>query len=146
MIDRYTLSKMGDIWSEKHKMEIMLKIEVLACEALCKLGQIPKQAIEKIIKQFPDAHFFVSSDDIEWAKENITGNFPVTFISHPEIIDYEELVLQSLCKHNIIANSTFSWWGAWLNQNPDKIIIAPKKWFLNENTENNLIPTTWIQI
>ena len=50
MIERYTLSKMGDIWSEKHKMEIMLKIEVLACEALCKLGQIPKQAMEKIKK------------------------------------------------------------------------------------------------
>ena len=50
MIERYTLSKMGDIWSEKHKMEIMLKIEVLACEAMCKLGQIPKPAMEKIKK------------------------------------------------------------------------------------------------
>ena len=50
MIDRYTLSKMGEIWSEKHKMEIMLKIEVLACEALCKLGAIPKPAMEKIKK------------------------------------------------------------------------------------------------
>ena len=50
MIDRYTLSKMGNVWSEKHKMEIMLKIEVLACEALCKLGQIPKPALEKIKK------------------------------------------------------------------------------------------------
>ena len=50
MIERYTLSKMGDIWSEKHKMEIMLKIEVLACEAMCKLGQIPKPALEKIKK------------------------------------------------------------------------------------------------
>ena len=50
MIDRYTLSKMGNIWTEKHKMEIMLKIEVLACEAMCKLGQIPKKSLEKIKK------------------------------------------------------------------------------------------------
>ncbi|MCK4881490.1 MAG: adenylosuccinate lyase, partial [Candidatus Omnitrophica bacterium] len=50
MIDRYTLSKMGNIWSEKHKMEIMLKIEVLACEAMCKLGAIPKNSMEKIKK------------------------------------------------------------------------------------------------
>lgn len=50
MIDRYTLSKMGNIWSEKHKMEIMLKIEVLACEAMCKLGLVPKKALEKIKK------------------------------------------------------------------------------------------------
>ena len=50
MLDRYTLSKMGNIWSEKHKMDIMLKIEVLACEAMCKLGQIPKKSLEKIKK------------------------------------------------------------------------------------------------
>src|SRR3989338_448904 len=50
MIDRYTLSKMGTIWSEKHKMEIMLKIEVLTCEAYCKIGVIPKKAMEKIRK------------------------------------------------------------------------------------------------
>ena len=52
MIDRYTLSKMGNIWSEKHKMEIMLKIEILACEAMCKLGAIPKKSMEKIKKKF----------------------------------------------------------------------------------------------
>jgi adenylosuccinate lyase len=50
MIERYTLSKMGNVWSEKRKMEIMLKIEVLACEALCKLGHIPKKSLEKIKK------------------------------------------------------------------------------------------------
>ena len=54
MIDRYTLSKMGNIWSEKHKMEIMLKIEVLACEAMSKLGLVPKKALEKIKKKLPD--------------------------------------------------------------------------------------------
>jgi len=50
MIDRYTLSKMGNIWSEKHKMDIMLKVEILACEAMCKQGNIPKKSMEKIKK------------------------------------------------------------------------------------------------
>ncbi|MBI5149697.1 MAG: adenylosuccinate lyase [Candidatus Omnitrophica bacterium] len=76
MIDRYTLSKMGNIWSEKHKMEIMLKIEVLACEAMCKLGSIPKKAMEKIRKS---AQF-----DIEEVKklEEKTKHDVVAFINN----------------------------------------------------------------
>lgn len=76
MIDRYTLSKMGNIWSEKHKMEIMLQIEILACEAMCRLGAIPKLAMEKIKK---NAKF-----DIEEVKklEEKTKHDVVAFINN----------------------------------------------------------------
>lgn len=74
-----------------------------------------------------DKKFLVFSDDIQWCKEN----FPEmdNFIFIEGLKDYEDLLLMSLCKHNIICNSSFSWWAAWLNQNSEKIVIAPQKWF-----------------
>ena len=82
-----------------------------------------------------------------WAKEHFPKNFPATFISSPEIPDYEELILMSLCKHNIIANSTYSWWGAWLNTNREKVVIAPKRWFSEPSRDTkDLILSSWIQI
>lgn len=73
-------------------------------------------------------HFFVCSDDINWCKENFPKDFPITFSVLNEISD---ICLMSECKHNIIANSSFSWWGSYLNNNADKIVIAPSKdkWF-----------------
>jgi hypothetical protein len=82
---------------------------------------------ERASKEFPeDSIFIVFSDDPEWCKQNFPkGNYVV--IEGQE--DYEDLCLMTLCDHNCIANSTFSWWGAWLNPNPDKIVVAPKNWF-----------------
>jgi len=77
------------------------------------------------ITHFPNANFIVFSDDIKWCKENFKGD-EFTFIQED---DYIELHLMSMCKHNIIANSSFSWWGSYLNQNKDKIVIAPDNWF-----------------
>ncbi len=88
--------------------------------------------------------FFVFSDDIAWAKENMNIE-NVTYVSSPEIRDYEELILMSLCSHNIIANSSFSWWGAWLNENPEKIVVAPHRWTAR-STNNDIIPSSWIKI
>jgi len=75
---------------------------------------------------FPDAMFIVFSDDIEWCKQNFKGD---NFIFIENEHDYIDLYLMSLCKHNIIANSSFSWWGTYLNTNHDKKVIAPKLWF-----------------
>lgn len=106
-----------------------------------------EQTVSLINQKVNDAHFFVFSDDIEWSK---TLPFPdnTAYIEKNAlgITDAEELVLMSKCKHNIIANSTFSWWGAWLNTNPDKIVIAPKKWSIYETAEKNPIPPDWIRI
>jgi hypothetical protein len=106
-----------------------------------------KQAIELISKQRSNPHFFVFSDDVDWVKENLDIKYPVTYVLGENLKDYEELVLMSVCKDNITANSSFSWWGAWLNNNPDKVVIAPKNWFSNEDTDSrDLIPESWIRL
>lgn len=105
------------------------------------------QAVDLICKKVDDPIFFIFSDDIDWVKDNFKIHCPVVHVSDKMIPDYEELIIMSNCKHNIIANSSFSWWGAWLNENKDKIVIAPKKWFnvKNINTDD-LIPKSWLAI
>lgn len=90
---------------------------------------------------------FVFSDDIEWVEENLKLPAVMYFVSNSSIPDYEEMFLMSTCNNHIIANSSFSWWGAWLDPNPDKIIIAPKKWFANDRqSSEEIVPSTWIKI
>lgn len=105
-------------------------------------------AVQEIIKRKGDnIALFVFSDDIAWAKENLQFPYPINFVSNKQIPDYEEMYLMSQCQNNIIANSTFSWWGAWLNQNNDKIVIGPKYWFAKKTSNDiDILPKTWIQI
>ena len=84
--------------------------------------------------------YIIFSDDIKWCKENFLMK-NVTFIENGK--DYIEIFLQSRCTHNIISNSTFSWWGAYLNQNLNRKIVAPKKWF-NDNMKNDIVPDYWL--
>ena len=104
------------------------------------------QAIKLLKRKYSNAHFFVFSDDIEWCKKNFTaekfGNF-VDYVTGFK--DYEDLWLMSRCKHQIIANSSFSWWAAWLNPNPQKSVIAPKQWFKDEIRNSfHTLPEEWI--
>lgn len=93
------------------------------------------------------SRLFIFSDDIEWVKKNMTFDLPFTFVSKENIPDYEELLLMSYCKHNIIANSTFSWWAAWLNMNSNKIIIAPERWLAKTGNDfYKEIPSKWIKL
>jgi len=105
-------------------------------------------AVEHIAAVTVNPHFFVFTDDKEWARENFKLPYPVTLVDHngPDK-NYEDLRLMSLCKHNIIANSTFSWWGAWLNKNPGKIVFAPKKWFTDKaySDPKDIIPEAWLR-
>jgi hypothetical protein len=109
-----------------------------------------KEAIETMHGKVKNPVFFIFSDDIEWAKTNLVITSKCFFISgNTGSNSYIDMQLMSFCKHNIIANSSFSWWGAWLNSNADKIVTAPLKWFkeeiLNSNTMD-LIPETWIRL
>lgn len=107
-----------------------------------------RDAIKSMLQRVEDPHFFIFSDDPKWVNNIFSFNIPHTIVYHNnEKTNYEDLWLMSLCKHNIIANSTFSWWGAWLNNNDKKIIIAPKKWFNSSyQVKNDIIPDSWIQI
>lgn len=102
-------------------------------------------AIKEIIRTQKNIELVVFSDDIDWVKTNLKTEYPAVFISGNK--SYEDLTLMSLCQHNIIANSTFSLWGAWLNPNPNKIVITPKNWFTDPTMNTrDLIPNSWIKI
>lgn len=89
---------------------------------------------------------FIFSDDIEWCEENLKLDLSLNYIkgsSSPEV----DMYLMSQCNHQIISNSTFSWWGAWLNEYEGKVVVAPKKWFSNESMiSRDLVPKNWIRL
>ena len=108
-----------------------------------------ERAASHIIDKVENPMFFVFSDDLDWVKQQeITKGAPVTYVSgNIGDFSFEDMILMQYCKHNIIANSSFSWWGAWLNTNKDKIVIAPQKWTTKTETkECSVIPKDWLII
>lgn len=118
-----------------------------------------KNAISIIDANVQNPTFYFFSDDIAWVKKEFSNIPKSIFIDNNSIVesgyttigDIEDLMLMRKCKHHIIANSTFSWWGAWLNENPTKIVIAPLKWFNDNKTQkkietNGFFPNTWLKI
>lgn len=109
--------------------------------------QYYQKAIEYIKNHtYGNVKFYVFSDDIRWVKENIFFEDSCIFIDWNIMgQSYIDMQLMSLCKHNIIANSSFSWWGAWLNKNPNKIVVAPDRWLFNGEI-GDVVPNDWIKI
>jgi hypothetical protein len=106
-----------------------------------------EKAIGIIREQVPDAYVYFFSDDIEWVKQNLVVGRNSEFISGNNNSAIEDFYLMSKCRHNVIANSSFSWWAAWLNDNPNKIVVAPQKWFAEPTIDTrDLIPREWIRI
>lgn len=103
-------------------------------------------AINIIKNKIKNPMFFIFSDDIEWVKKYININNKVMVDLNTASESYRDMQLMSNCKYNIIANSTFSWWGAWLNDHKNKIVIAPKKWFNYDINTKDVIPDEWIKI
>lgn len=106
------------------------------------------RCVDHILQVVKKPHFFIFSDSMKWVRENLKLPGSAIFIDHNGARkNYEDLRLMSQCKHHIIANSSFSWWGAWLGRNDKKIIIAPKKWFNDPGFETkDLIPRSWMKM
>lgn len=107
-----------------------------------------RECVGQIATRVRDPHFFVFSDDPDWVVQNVRLDHPVEFVTHNgDERNYEDFRLMSLCRHQIIANSSFSWWAAWLNENPDKIVFAPKRWLhRDEERARDLVPVDWIRV
>lgn len=108
------------------------------------------KAFDFIKNKVNNPKLFVFSDDIPWVKTNLPLPFEGMYIDwNDDKNAFEDLRLMSLCKHHIIANSTFSWWGAWLSENSDKIVIVPEQWFNTKKPATDtkdVIPESWIKI
>lgn len=117
-----------------------------ATHRLCTLDYY-HEAIQYICERIERPNFFIFSDDMAWVKEHLKIDSLCQHIDHNfGTENYNDMRLMSLCKHHIIANSSFSWWGAWLNPSAGKIVIAPKQWFANETNTQDLIPDEWLII
>lgn len=103
-------------------------------------------ALASLRRRVPNARLFVFTDDPNWVQTEVVGK-----MENSECVNinsggnsFRDMQLMSICEHNIVANSSFSWWSAWLNPNPKKIVIAPKKWFYDESiSDKSLIPASW---
>lgn len=103
-----------------------------------------KKAVEIIENKITEPIFFIFSDDIGWVKNQELFSDCVFVDNNKNDTAYIDMQLMSLCKHNIIANSTFSWWAAWLNKNTDKIVVSPKTWFKDSRDISGLFCEDWI--
>jgi hypothetical protein len=105
-------------------------------------------AANTMMQKFENVRFFVFSDEPEWCKENFKPNAEIVIVDHNQGLDsFNDIRLMAQCHHHIIPNSSFSWWGAWLNSSENKVVIAPKQWFaINDKDTKDLIPSNWIRL
>lgn len=96
--------------------------------------QYYRNAIAYINRHVENPHYYLFSDDLAWVRENIYQDGMTIVEGNRNDASYKDMFLMSQCKHHIIANSTFSWWGAWLGKSTEKIVVAPQRWFQNHET------------
>jgi hypothetical protein len=107
-----------------------------------------RTAVATIRERVPGTHFFVFSDDPQWVRANLEWLHPATLVTHNGAVrDYEDLRAMSHCRHHIIANSSFSWWAAWLCRHDAKVVVAPLRWFgITERSTRDLYPDGWLRV
>lgn len=104
-----------------------------------------KNAICYISKKVKNPCYFVFSDDIKWARDNLKLENCVFVDQNKGSNSYLDMYLMSICRHNIIANSTFSWWAAWLNKNSERIVVIPERWIVGKTCEG-MYPDSWVRM
>jgi hypothetical protein len=105
-----------------------------------------ENAIEVIKSKAVSPYFFVFTDDMVWAKANLLVENIYFVEGNEKNKSHIDMYLMSICKHNIVANSTFSWWGAWLNKNANKIVVSPIKWLTTKRQKDGLAIKEWIYL
>lgn len=158
---REAISRNTMLWEDKIKSEEMpISLHIRRGDYLESdinrqiYAQVPVSyyynGIELIRKNADISALFVFSNDIDWCKETFKFDIPVYYVTgNDEFHGYEDMYLMSLCKHNIVANSTFSWWGAWLNRYKEKVVICPKKFFNISDIwhdSSDIWPEEWIEL
>ncbi|NHC45130.1 alpha-1,2-fucosyltransferase [Motilibacter aurantiacus] len=105
-------------------------------------------ALEHVTAAVGDAHYYVFSDDPPWCKENLDLGVPTTYLDHnPPERGFEDLRLMAACRHHVLANSSFSWWGAWLEDEPSHVVVAPGTWFRDASIDTgDLLPRRWVRL
>jgi hypothetical protein len=127
----------GDYWNNPHINKLF---------GVCPI-EYYDEAIRLIKQRLSKAVFFIFSDDLEWARENLKPDRPCIFVDcNKDMSAVHDMRLMTACKHFIIANSSFSWWGAWLSTALDKIVVAPEKWRKINRPVDDLLPDDWIKL
>ena len=118
-----------------------------AFHGLCSI-EYYKAAAARLAEQVSEPAFLLFSDDVDWTRDNLRLKWPATYVQHDSACSpHQDIWLMSHCSHHIIANSSYSWWGAWLCPNVEKTVIAPKQWFRNPQIDTrDLIPEGWARI
>lgn len=138
------ISQLNAVSLHVRRGDYAINLKTNATHGLCSLDYY-QESIRYIADRVGQPHFFIFSDDITWVNSNLKMDFPHVYVQHNHGADsYNDMRLMSLCRHHIIANSSFSWWGAWLNSNMDKIVIAPQKWFAKQTDVQDLFPDGWV--
>ncbi len=108
-----------------------------------------RQAIDYIEENIENPFWVVFSDEPQWVRENINFKNSFYYVSGNEVLeDYEEMLVMSRCRNHVISNSTFGWWGAWLDEKKDKLVVGPRNWFLGTMSgyRTNIMPEEWKRI
>lgn len=141
---QYLLNKYGTLLSTSTTVSLHIRRGDYLCVPDAH-PVVPMQYYVDAQSMFPDATFLVFSNDMPWCRENLPKGRDYVFVEDNE--DYQDLFLMSMCNHNIIANSSFSWWGAWLNASKGKRVVAPSVWFgprlQQTHDTRDLIPEGW---